>query len=116
MYQHPFYDQSVGVDYDFSILRLDDSVTLPKIASFVKLPSDNDEAQAGEFMFVTGWGRTEITGESTPFLRGIIVPIYDFHKCKNSYERVNSDITDRMICAGYDEGGELIKLLLIFFY
>lgn len=103
-YSHPKFDSDA--DYDFSILRLNKSFVLPKNVEFVKLPNENDKLQTDDEMFVTGWGETRNSKESEQFLRGVKVPIYDYDKCKRAYASIDLKVTDRMICAGYDEGGE----------
>lgn len=52
---------------------------------------------------VTGWGRVNETGNISPILRQVDVPVYtntDCHKTKYGKQA----ITDNMMCAGYDQG------------
>ena len=58
---------------------------------------------AGKIAVVTGWGRVNETGNISPILRQVDVPVYtnaDCHKTKYGEDA----ITENMMCAGYDEG------------
>jgi hypothetical protein len=66
---------------------------------FVRLDID----YAGKMAVVTGWGRVNETGNISPILRQVDVPVYtnaDCHKTKYGEDA----ITENMMCAGYDEG------------
>lgn len=106
VHQHPLYESTF--DYDFSILQLE-RVQLPSSVGFVKLPSFFDTTIAGELTFVSGWGDTKNDNESLHFLRGVEVPVADFNKCQEAYSKMRLAVTDRMICAGYSAGGNLLK-------
>lgn len=58
---------------------------------------------AGRIAVVTGWGRVNETGNISPILRQVDVPVYtnaDCHKTKYGIQA----ITDNMMCAGYEKG------------
>lgn len=48
-------------------------------------------------------GLTQSTDESNEVLRAVVVPIINHEYCNELHD---GDITDQMICAGYDEGGK----------
>lgn len=48
-------------------------------------------------------GETQNANESNDMVRAARVPTVNQAKCNQEY---NGGITDRMICAGYDEGGK----------
>ena len=52
---------------------------------------------------VTGWGRVNETGNISPILRQVEVPIYTNAECHKTKYGVDA-ITENMMCAGYDEG------------
>jgi trypsin len=65
----------------------------------------NQDGPVGGQMLVTGWGDTSQGGTGTIALEGVQVPLVDEANCNdaNSY---NGQITDRMICAGLEGGGQ----------
>jgi secreted trypsin-like serine protease len=65
----------------------------------------NQDGPVGGQTLVTGWGTTSEGGTSPIALEAVQVPLVDAANCNdaNSY---NGDITDRMICAGLDGGGQ----------
>lgn len=111
IFVHPEYHESEGskhpiiIDYDFALLRLSNVKEFPKSVQFVALPHKNDELKVGEMMQIAGWGITYSKHEKSQYLRGAFVPIYDFDECKRSYEAEFYLMTERMVCAGYKEGG-----------
>ena len=65
----------------------------------------NQDGPVGGQTLVTGWGRTSEGGTSPIALEAVQVPLVDTADCNdaNSY---NGQITNRMICAGLDAGGQ----------
>lgn len=58
---------------------------------------------AGKVAVVTGWGRVNETGNISPILAQVEVPIYTNEACqKTKYGK--QAITENMMCAGYDHG------------
>lgn len=98
---HPSYN-FLTQNYDFALLRLESEISFPKVVEFAKLP-ENDDVKIGEMMRIGGWGKNE-RNDGSPHLIGAQVPIYDIEKCKKAYKKFNLEITDEMICAGYEEG------------
>ena len=58
---------------------------------------------AGKTAIVTGWGRTSETGQISPVLRQVEVPIYTNADCQKT-KYGEKAITENMMCAGYDKG------------
>ena len=56
----------------------------------------------GQRCYITGWGRLSSGGSTPNTLQEAQVPIVTAQKCRESY---GSGITDRMLCAGYSQGG-----------
>lgn len=105
IYQHHQYSASV-VDYDFSILELEDYDTsaLGFELQYAKLPTADDVAD-GTLVTVSGWGNTKNPNESSDVLRAVQVPKVNQKVCQEAYTNFG-DVTDRMICAGYTQGGK----------
>lgn len=53
-------------------------------------------------MVVSGWGTTQNANESNEVLRAAVVPTVNQLRCNIQYK---GGITQRMLCAGYAEGG-----------
>ena len=102
---HPSYDHSI-YNNDIALLRFDSPLTgynetmLP-----VCLPSSRTNFPTGTNCSVTGWGKTSQTGWVSNKLRVAQVPILNHTQCKTQYlERTGDIVTDRMLCAGYQQG------------
>lgn len=63
----------------------------------------SDQSYVGDFGIVPGWGRLSENGRSSDVVREVRVPIMSNSECKT--KKYNpSEITDNMMCAGYDAG------------
>lgn len=102
VFAHPSYS-SKTFDYDFSLLRLEESVSVSDTIKYIKLPNYGDEPKTGEMMVISGWGETHDPYIIDKYLRAVDVPIFNIDDCKRAYG--SEKITDRMICAGYANGG-----------
>ncbi|XP_029161316.1 serine protease 53-like [Nylanderia fulva] len=100
--RHPAYND-LTIDYDIALLEVDGEIRFNDRLQPVKL-AENELAN-GVMVNVTGWGAVQPGGKSSPVLRKVSLPIVDRKTCRNRYKYVRS-ITDRMICAGYMEGGK----------
>lgn len=100
IFKHEKYD-SYTHNNDIAILILEKIAQFPKSISFVTLPKKNEEPKVREKLFITGYGKSELSNKNVE-LRGAVVPIYDHTKCKKNLEY---RVTPQMICAGFEEGG-----------
>lgn len=66
------------------------------------LPNDNINFSAGKMCTVTGFGALSESGPQSEKLMKANVPLIDSNDCLNRY---GYQITPRMICAGYAQGG-----------
>lgn len=96
--RHPKYK---NLDYDYGLMELKEGEKLPDVVKFIQLANENDVTKDGEQMFIAGWGETN-SNETDGYLRGALVPFLSNEKCEKSYGK---NFTDRMVCAGYEEGG-----------
>lgn len=94
------------IDYDFALLKLSDPLKFTGKLSAIKLP--NEQIEDGSICLVSGWGTTQNSSESRAYLRGAEIPVVNHSNCNQAYKGVN-DITERMMCAGYKEGGKDCK-------
>lgn len=97
---HPRYD-SRTIDYDIALMKLSEKVDFSDHVSPACL-ADFDFAE-GTMCYTTGWGSVQGTGNAN-VLKQAYVPIVGNQQC-NARDYYNGEITDRMICAGYEAGG-----------
>ena len=93
---HPQYSSN-SLNNDYALLRLSSPITDFEPIKLVTSDSHDDEPVMSTTM---GWGATSSGGSSSNVLLEVDVPIDD--SCGN-YS--NSDITNNMVCAGYNNGG-----------
>nr|AAV84264.1 serine protease [Culicoides sonorensis] len=104
VYFHPEYDFD-SVDYDFALLKLNGTLKFGETVQPVKLPERDQTWNTGTEFVTTGWGETMNPYESSDQLRGVTVPIVDHEKCKKALAEF-AEVTPRMVCAGYPDGGK----------
>lgn len=103
VFQHPDFDYW-EIDYDITVLRLASNLTFSTAIASIALPVANQELPEGLLAVVTGWGTTSEGSSSLPLqLQYVQVPIVSLATCRAAYG--TSAVTDRMLCAGYTEGG-----------
>ena len=93
---HPSYS-SWSLNNDYAILQLSQPITNFEPIQLVTDTSHDEEPVMATTM---GWGATQSGGWGSNILLEVDVPIDD--SCGN-YS--NSDITNNMVCAGYNTGG-----------
>lgn len=91
-----------NVDYDFSLLELDNKIEFSEKAKPIVLIGKDQNIRDNAMCLVTGWGLTQSTG-SNAVLRGVEIPIVNQQKCNESY---NGEILLSMLCAGFEKGGK----------
>merc|ERR1712142_8506 len=98
---HPDYNPNT-LDNDITLLKLNRPVTESDYVGFACLPPN--DFPAGSQCWVTGWGDQETTVDDSD-LQEVMVPIIDTKTC-NARLWYNGEVTDNMICAGYEQGGK----------
>ena len=68
------------------------------------LPDNNFVLMNGTECFITGWGLTSWEGKQPDLLHEAKVSVVTLGECNKEFA-YNFTITDRNICAGYEEGG-----------
>ncbi|KAM8868893.1 LOW QUALITY PROTEIN: uncharacterized protein AB9W97_016501 [Spinachia spinachia] len=101
IYWHERYDYQT-LDYDIMLMKLAHPVAVNQYVKPVALPEAC--AAPGDKCTVSGWGNIYTDQVFNPFhLQCLEVPILSHKECNGSYPGM---ITDRMVCAGYLEGGK----------
>lgn len=103
------------MDFDFSLLELTNLMMFTQHIRPVSLPKVLDDFPPGTSAFVSGWGETRDLSQQQFNLRGATIPLYNHTKCIQAY-RATNDVTSRMICAGFEQGGKDGKRLLFLGY
>lgn len=108
IFKHEQYNPSTS-DYDMALVRLKNPVTYSDYVKQICLPSSDKnflDCTKGKnkcACIVTGFGVTSQGGSQPQDLMKVEVPIMTHEECaKDNHYR----LTDRMICAGYKEGGK----------
>jgi len=100
--RHPQYNADT-TDYDFALIELDkDSkyAPVPLNTTDIAIPASGQPVIAT----VAGWGVTNENSYNLPnLLQKVEVPLVSQDVCNKDY---NGVITDRMLCAGYAQGGK----------
>jgi trypsin len=100
---NPQYDQNT-MDFDFALIKLNANSTFRPAELNDQEINIPDSSSADQLMSTTaGWGVTKENSYSLPDkLMRVDLPLVNTTDCKKAY----SDLTDRMICAGYEQGGK----------
>ena len=96
---HPSYNAEKH-DYDFALVQLSQRSSHAPIG-LNRTPLDKLN---GSMSTTAGWGNTKEGGSSLPdLLQKVDVPLVSREACSKSYP---NQITERMVCAGFQEGGK----------
>jgi len=101
---HPQYNGNT-VDYDFALIELESSSKFAPVS--MNTAEINIPVSGSQLMSTTaGWGvLTESSSSAATKLQKVNVPLVDQATCAKVYQNFN-DVTDRMMCAGYPQGGK----------
>uniref|UniRef100_A0A8D0GQU0 Peptidase S1 domain-containing protein n=1 Tax=Sphenodon punctatus TaxID=8508 RepID=A0A8D0GQU0_SPHPU len=91
-------------DYDIAVVQLSRRMELAERVHHVCLPDATQFFPYNSDAVVTGWGALWNNGPSPNILQEATVKLIDSHTC-NRKEVYNGEISPRMLCAGYLEGG-----------
>ncbi len=93
-----------NTNYDFMILVLEEPA--PEDIPLARLHDGSDMLRDGDSLTVIGWGNTATSGWSMPDKKQHVeVKYIDTDDC-NSRNSYDGKITNAMMCAGEDSGGE----------
>ncbi|KAL4866240.1 hypothetical protein BDV12DRAFT_199305 [Aspergillus spectabilis] len=100
--QNPDYD-AASTNNDISVLTLAEELTFGSGIAAVDLATA--DPSAGSIATTSGWGALSEGGSVSSTLQYVDIPIVSNSECSSAYSGFN-EITDAMICAGEEEGGE----------
>jgi trypsin len=84
-------------NYDFAVIELWGKIKMKVgVKEVIELPIHDDPIEDGTITFVSGWGDTQNSSESSEILRGVEIPTVNQKRCKEIY----SNLSNQMICAG----------------
>ncbi|KAM4703006.1 serine protease hepsin [Rhinophrynus dorsalis] len=89
---------------DIALVHLLTPFTLTEYVQPVCLPALGQQITDGKVCTVTGWGNLQYYGQQSEILQEASVPIISSSVC-NQAEYYMNQITGKMFCAGYTEGG-----------
>ncbi|XP_069801753.1 enteropeptidase isoform X2 [Dendropsophus ebraccatus] len=99
---NPHYNRRTK-DSDIVMMHLELQVNYTDYIQPICLPESQDVFSPGLYCSIAGWGRTESQGPVPNILQEAKVPLISNEKCQQRMSEYN--ISNTMICAGYDEGG-----------
>jgi len=86
-------------DYDITLVKLGQDVTLNEFVRPVCLPKDTDRLQGGDKVVTIGWGQT-FSGSEAQKLQQVVLSVIDADTCKQDWESEGGQIDETMLCAG----------------
>uniref|UniRef100_A0A8C3X0Y3 Coagulation factor XI n=1 Tax=Catagonus wagneri TaxID=51154 RepID=A0A8C3X0Y3_9CETA len=90
--------------YDIALLKLETTINYTDSQRPICLPSKGDRNVIYTDCWVTGWGYTKLRDKIQNTLQKAKVPLLTNEECQAGYRRHR--ITNKMVCAGYKEGGK----------
>ncbi|XP_071599450.1 coagulation factor XI-like isoform X1 [Heliangelus exortis] len=99
---HPQYKYA-QTGYDIALLKLDKPMNFTDLQLPICLPSKEDTNVLYNDCWITGWGYRKEKGRVEDILQKATVPLMSKEECQARYRKHR--IGDKVICAGYDEGG-----------
>ncbi|XP_035636907.1 enteropeptidase isoform X2 [Oncorhynchus keta] len=90
-------------DADIAMMHLQTNVNFTDNIQPICLPGSDQQFEAGMKCFITGWGAEVEQGTSANVLQQAVLPLVSRSECQKLLPEYN--ITARMVCAGYSEGG-----------
>ncbi|MCY3671268.1 MAG: serine protease [Alphaproteobacteria bacterium] len=90
------------LDHDIALIRLTANIPDSRPVQLSSERLDQVFARPGVCATVTGWGKISEEGGGSELLRRADLPIKATRSCDEAYP---GQVTERNVCAGYDEGG-----------
>lgn len=107
-------------NYDFALLQLNEPLVINNTTMKAAiLPDKNERLRDRAKCQTSGWGIRDVNSkELSPVLQSVDVRIINSAICRFSYGKIDTMITNQMICAGNWWGGkdgtEILKTILFF--
>ncbi|XP_058919857.1 enteropeptidase isoform X2 [Kogia breviceps] len=90
-------------DSDIAMMHLESKVNYTDYIQPICLPEENQVFPPGRICSIAGWGTLVYQGPPADTLQEADVPLLSNEKCQQEMPEYN--ITENMVCAGYEEGG-----------
>uniref|UniRef100_A0A4W5RFX8 Transmembrane serine protease 15 n=1 Tax=Hucho hucho TaxID=62062 RepID=A0A4W5RFX8_9TELE len=90
-------------DADIAMMHLQTNVNFTDYIQPICLPGSDQQFEAGKKCFIAGWGAEVEQGTEANVLQQAVLPLVSRSECQKLLPEYN--ITARMVCAGYSEGG-----------
>jgi len=88
---------------DIALIKINREIEFNDYIRPVCLPAI-DRSYNGQNTTVVGWGKLSEGGKPADILMEVTVPVIKQMKCRKQTRYRTSEITENMMCAGYDEG------------
>lgn len=102
---HRNFDKNT-LDYDIAILRLCSQLIFRPTILPIALPYYGEPIPDNLKAVATGWGLTQENGKLSTVLQKVFIPTISTKSCSMLYRKYHEEITNRMFCAGYLQGGK----------
>ncbi|KAI4550472.1 hypothetical protein MJT46_018637 [Ovis ammon polii x Ovis aries] len=100
---HDQYEKAES-GYDIALLKLETAMNYTDSQRPICLPSKGDRNVMYTECWVTGWGYRKLRDKIQNTLQKAKVPLMTNEECQEGYRKHR--ITNKMVCAGYREGGK----------
>ncbi|XP_053096196.1 enteropeptidase isoform X1 [Pangasianodon hypophthalmus] len=90
-------------DSDIALIHLQNKVNFTDYIQPICLPESDQQFAAGRKCVIAGWGTLTEGGVVADVLQQAVLPLINNSECQARLPEYN--ITERMVCAGYPEGG-----------
>nr|KAF6476607.1 transmembrane serine protease 15 [Rousettus aegyptiacus] len=99
---NPHYNRRIK-NSDIAMMHLEFKVNYTDYIQPICLPEENQLFPSGSICSIAGWGSAVYQGPTVNILQEADVPLISNEKCQQQMPEYN--ITENMVCAGYEEGG-----------
>lgn len=101
---HPNYNDD-NLENDYALVELTKPITFTQSMKPIRLPSADYAVKDGSTCLVSGWGNTYANVDPN-LLRATEVYVINQERCQRSYDELDEEIFDSMLCAGWHQGGK----------
>ncbi|XP_018324134.1 trypsin 3A1-like [Agrilus planipennis] len=107
-YSEPPKSMKAGADYDVGLIKLLHNLTFSDTIRSIRLINENQQIAPGTNATLVGWGlqSENVNDTYTDVLQAVSVPVIAQDRCRSILNLTEEYLTDRMLCAGYAEGGK----------
>ncbi|XP_069807122.1 ovochymase-1 [Dendropsophus ebraccatus] len=104
---HPKYKHDGSMVYDIALVYLQKPIILGSRVQRVCLPQEGEKIEQGTLCVTSGWGKLHESGEMSPILQEVTLPILDDETCRLALASIGLPAFHKsMLCAGFPDGGK----------